>query len=369
VLKSGWLTTGPEALAFEAEFAEFLSPQGGNGLKALCVNSATSGLHLALEASGVVPGDLVAVPTLTFTATAEIVRYLGADPVFIDSQESSGNMDPQLLKAAFNSAAAEGKTLRAVIPVHLAGHPCDMAAIKDAATGTGAVVVEDAAHGFPSSTPAGMAGTLGDIGVFSFYATKTITTGEGGMVVTRNAAYGERMRLMRLHGIDRVIWNRYSTGAGARSWEYDVTAPGFKYNMTDVAAAIGRVQLTRAYDFLESRRALAAAYTTELGGIPGLSLPEDAPGHAWHLYIIHTRNTEIRNLLAQNLQNEGIGTSVHFIPLHRMSYWKNHYNLNMEDFPVADSLSSRSLSLPLWPGLKRKDLLRISAIIRKTAGG
>jgi dTDP-4-amino-4,6-dideoxygalactose transaminase len=311
----------------------------------------------------------VAVPTLTFTATAEIIRYLGADPVFIDSLETSGNMDPRLLKRACDHAAAAGKTLRAVIPVHLAGHPCDIRAIRDAVEGTGAAVVEDTAHAFPSSTSAGMAGTLGDIGVFSFYATKTITTGEGGMVVTRNAAYEERMRLMRLHGIDRVVWNRYSAGAGERSWEYDVTAPGFKYNMTDLAAAIGRVQLSRADGFLASRRALAAAYTTELAGIPGISLPKDTEGHAWHLYIIHTRSTEDRNLLAQNLQSEGIGTSVHFIPLHRMSYWKNRYNLNMEDFPVADSLSSRSLSLPLWPGLKRKEVLRISSVIRKTVGG
>jgi len=372
VLKSGWLTTGPEALAFEKSFAEFLDVDSApekKPLKTLSVNSATAGLHLALEAAGVGPGDLVAVPTMTFTATAEIVRYLGADPVFIDSEEKTGNMNPELLKEAFRNAQSLGKKIKAVIPVHLAGYPCDIGAIRKAVDPGNTVIVEDAAHAFPCRTPEGMAGTLGDIGVFSFYATKTITTGEGGMIVTRDENFAERMKLMRLHGIDRVVWNRYAADAGSRSWEYDVTAPGFKYNMPDLSAAVGRIQLEKADGLHRQRRILAQRYSGELTGFPDLSLPEDSKGHAWHLYIIHTRGSGQRDRLAAALEDEGIGSSVHFIPLHRMSYWKNKYNLKTRDFPIAERLHSGSLSLPLWPGLNWKDQKRIIRVIRKNLGG
>ncbi|MCK5735001.1 MAG: aminotransferase class I/II-fold pyridoxal phosphate-dependent enzyme, partial [Spirochaetaceae bacterium] len=205
VLKSGWLTTGPEASAFEKAFADYLhrdSLSGKDSIKTLCVNSATAGLHLALEAVGVGIGDIVAVPSLTFTASAEIIRYLGANPVFIDSEKPTGNMNPESLKKACIKAKNDGKKIKAVIVVHLAGYPCDIDAIRKALEGTGAAIVEDAAHAFPSKTPRGIAGTLGDIGVFSFYATKTITSGEGGMIATRNQQYEQRMKLMRLHGID-----------------------------------------------------------------------------------------------------------------------------------------------------------------------
>ena len=372
VMKSGWLTTGPEAMAFEREFASCLELSGSAGkepVRTLSVNSATSGLHLALEAVGVGPGDLVAVPSLTFTATAEIVRYMGADPLFIDSESQSGNMDPDLLTKAVGKLRESGRTVKAVIPVHLAGHPCDMEAIRKACKGTKAALIEDAAHAFPSETPAGMAGTLGDIGVFSFYATKTITTGEGGMIATRNPEYESRMRLMRLHGIDRVVWNRYSKKAESRSWEYDVTAPGFKYNMTDMAAAIGRIQLKRAGSLLGKRRILAERYRDELTDISDLELPIDAPGHAWHLFIIRTCDSKRRDFLADELKKESIGTSVHFIPLHRMTFWKSQYDLNPSDFPVSDDLSLRSLSLPLWPGLSRKNQKRIIKVIRRTLHG
>jgi dTDP-4-amino-4,6-dideoxygalactose transaminase len=274
-------------------------------------------------------------------------------------------MDIRALKKACNRASDRGRNLKAVIPVPLAGHPCDMKGIRKALGDSRAVIIEDAAHAFPSKTPEGMAGTLGDIGVFSFYATKTITTGEGGMVACRNPEYEKRMRLMRLHGIDREVWNRYAEDSGSHSWEYDVTAPGFKYNMPDLAAAIGRIQLKKAEKLLGMRRNLAERYSFLLSEIPGLELPRDAPGHAWHLYIIHTRNALQRNLLAEELEKNRIGSSVHFIPLHRMSYWKNTYGLNAGEFPVADNLYSRSLSLPLWPGLRRKDQDRISSVIRK----
>jgi len=368
VLKSGWLTTGPEALAFEKEFAEYLQNKDINGRKkvgTLSVNSATSGLHLALEAVGVGPGDLVAVPTMTFTASAEIIRYLGGNPLFIDSEISTGNMDPEILRKASEKAMSDGKKIKAVIPVHLAGYPCDIDAIKRALSSSETAIIEDAAHAFPSRTENGMAGTLGDIGVFSFYATKTITSGEGGMITTGSQKYEQRMRLMRLHGIDRAVWNRYSENAEARSWEYDVTAPGYKYNMPDLSAAVGRVQLKKADELFRQRRKLAERYFAELYGIPGLELPLDNKAHAWHLFIIRASGSRQRDRLTEDFKKNNIGSSVHFIPLHRMTYWKNTCSLKSSDYPVAEKLFSQSLSLPLWPGLRWKEQKRIIEVIRK----
>jgi len=359
-------------MAFEKEFAARLeagSPPLTDKVRTLSVNSATSGLHLALEAVGVGPGKHVAVPSLTFTATAEIVRYLGADPVFIDSDPATGNIDPTQLSRALIEAEASGKTIDAVIPVHLAGHPCDISAIRKMISGRDTAIIEDAAHAFPSLTANGMAGTLGDIGVFSFYATKTITTGEGGMIATRNSGYEERMKLMRLHGIDRVVWNRYGEDAGGRSWEYDVTAPGFKYNLPDLAAAVGREQLKKADKLLGQRRNLAQRYMENLAGLKGLVLPGDCPGHAWHLFIIKLNDSEQRNHLADELGNQGIGSSVHFIPLHKMTYWKEQYDLNAADYPVAEDLAGRSLSLPLWPGLSRRNQDRVIDNVRRCIDG
>ena len=358
VVRSGWLTTGAQAAAFESEFAEYLKPRDSSMIHALAVNSATAGLHLALEALGVGRGDKVALPTLTFTATAGVVRYLGADPVFIDSEPETGNLNPEHLWRIRDN-------LKAVIPVHLAGRPCDMAGIRDALAGGAARIVEDAAHAFPSLTNKGFTGTVGDAGVFSFYATKTITTGEGGMVVCGSRRIAERMRLMRLHGIDRTVWNRYSSSAGERSWRYDVKAPGYKYNMSDLMAAIGRIQLERADTLHAARRHLALRYIEELSGIRGLGVPEDAPDHAWHLFIITLKDRRARDNLAAALHRRGIGSSMHFIPLHRMSYWREYGSLESRDFPVAESLADRNLSLPLWPGMRAKDQRRVVREIRK----
>lgn len=369
ILKSGWVTTGPETTLFEKEFASVLnSGRPGNPINdkrsesagppmCLAVNSATAGLHLALEAVGVGPGDRVAVPTYTFTSTAEIIRYLGAEPVFVDSHPLTANMDSKCLKKNIDE-------IKAVIPVHFAGLPCDIKSIKEVIGDRDIPIIEDAAHAFPSRTPEGMAGDLADIGVFSFYATKTITTGEGGMIATSNPDYAARMRTMRLHGIDREIWNRYRAAAGPRSWEYDVIAPGYKYNLTDIASAIGRVQLRKADKLLHDRTSLARNFTSRLTGISGLELPPDAPGNAWHLYVVRLTSEEKRNALADYLESQGIGCSLHFIPLHKMSYWKNRYHFNDNDFPVATDLSRRSLSLPLWPGMGKKNLVRIVNTIR-----
>jgi len=367
VIRSGWLTTGPEAIAFEAEFAAFLeraTVEREKPIRTLAVSSGTAGLHLALESLGIGRGDLVAVPSLTFTSNAAVIKHLGADPIFIDSEPTTGNIDPADITRAFKKAERDGRRIKAIIPVHLAGHPCDIDKIR-AATGDRRIpVVEDAAHAFPSETRAGMAGCQGDIGVFSFYATKTITCGEGGMVATKNAAYLEKMRLMRLHGIDRTVWYRYGSKTDKRSWEYDIVAAGFKYNLPDLAAALGREQLKRADKLLKSRRGLARQYLMMLRDIDEIMLPSDCPGHSWHLFIVRLRNNATRNLLSDTLHKNGIGNSVHFIPLHRMRYWKNRYNLNPKDFRVADRLGDVSLSLPLWPGLQSGNLRRISETIR-----
>ena len=366
VIRSGWLSTGPEALAFEAEFATFLrGATDREPISTLAVSSATAGLHLALESLGIGRGDLVAVPSLTFTASAAITQYLGADPILIDSEPITGNIDPADIAYAFKKTEQDGKKIKAVIPVHLAGHPCDIAGIRMAIGDRQVPIVEDAAHAFPSKTREGMVGCLGDIGVFSFYATKTITCGEGGMVTTRNGDYLERMRLMRLHGIDRTAWNRYSSKTDKRSWEYDIVAAGFKYNLPDFAAALGREQLKKANNLLKLRRELAQQYLRMLRDIDELILPSDCPGHSWHLFIVRLQDNATRNLLSDELHRNGIGSSVHFIPLHQMRYWKNRYNLNPENFKVADKLGKVSLSLPLWPGLKTRDLRRINETIRK----
>jgi len=371
VIRSGWLTTGPEAAAFETEFAAFLmesATRNAESIKALAVSSATAGLHLALESLGIGRGDLVAVPSLTFTATAAIIKHLGADPVFIDSEPTTGNIDPASTTRILKKAEEDGRRISAIIPVHLAGHPCEIDEIRAAIGDREIPIVEDAAHAFPSRTRAGMAGCLGDIGVFSFYATKTITCGEGGMVVTKNSTYLKRMRSMRLHGIDRTVWNRYSNEAGKRPWEYDIVGAGFKYNLPELAAALGREQLKKANKLLKLRRNLAQQYLAMLKEIDEITLPNDCPGHSWHLFIIRLPDNATRNLLADELHRNGIGNSVHFIPLHQMSYWKNLYHLNPDDFGVADRLGNVSLSLPLWPGLKLRNLRRISKVIRNFFG-
>lgn len=354
VLRSGWLTTGPEAKAFEKEFADYTGAE-----HCLAVNSATSGLHLALEALGIGPGDRVAVPSYTFTATAEVIRYLGADPVFVDSRQDHYNMDMDKL-----ASVCDRLRIKAVIPVHLAGRACDMEALGELKRRWGFFVVEDAAHAFPVRTRAGFVGTLGDAGVYSFYANKTITTGEGGMVATSDAALAARMRLMRLHGIDRDAFARFTSRSPA--WEYDICAPGFKYNMSDLCAAIGRVQLRKAQEFLARRRELAQAYNRLLKDTDFLMLPEETDDHAWHLYTIHLKPAALsidRDEFLRLLGERGVGTSVHYIPLHKMTYYKNAYGLQAEDYPRAEGFFRTVISLPLFPSLTEQQLHRVALTV------
>jgi dTDP-4-amino-4,6-dideoxygalactose transaminase len=342
-LASGWVTTGPNCRAFEEEFAAYL----GSGVQALAVNSATSGLHLALEALGIGPGDEVIAPTLTFTATTEIVRYLGADPVLADILPHTLNIDPEDVKRRITPRT------KAIIVVHYGGLACDMDAIWAIASEHSLKVVEDAAHAFPTTYQGELVGTLkSDITVFSFYANKTITTGEGGMVVSRHQDLMARMRIMRLHGISRDAFDRFQSKKPA--WHYEVVAPGFKYNMTDVAAAMGRVQLRRIGAFLERREQLAQRYFEGLKGLPLTLAPHALQGdtHAWHIFAIrlHGDGTDLapRAEFIDRLAALGIGTSVHYIPLHRQPYWRDTYGLSADAYPQADLAYHNIVSLPLY---------------------
>jgi dTDP-4-amino-4,6-dideoxygalactose transaminase len=355
-LRSGWVTTGPVTRRFEQAFRDYL----GGEVEAIAVNSATAGLHLALESLGIKPGDEVIVPTLTFTASAEVVRYLGAHPVFVDA-------DPDTLNLSSGAAAAAiSARTRAILPVHYAGLACDMTAIGVLAAHHGLRVVEDAAHAFPTHWDGRPVGTLdSDVTVFSFYANKTMTTGEGGMVVTRDAALARRIRCMRLHGISRDAFDRYVSRTP--SWYYEVVAPGFKYNLTDIASAIGIEQLRKIDRFQARRAAMAARYNETLAGLP-LHLPaQPGPGatHAWHLYVVRLcEDASIeRDELICRLAERGIGTSVHFIPLHRQPYWREHYGLRAADFPVAERAFAAMLTLPLYTRMSDADQERVIAAL------
>jgi dTDP-4-amino-4,6-dideoxygalactose transaminase len=381
VLRSGWLTTGPEALAFEAEFAAFLG--GGTPKtaepKAFAVNSATSGLHLAVKAAGVGEGDVVLIPSFTFTATAEVVRYERADVVFVDVEKDSFLIDPNKLETTLARLRA-GKTAyqdggpcgrpAAVIPVHYGGLPCNMEEIMRIARTYQIAVIEDAAHSFPSRLPNGeYAGCVGDAGVFSFYATKTLATGEGGMLVTRNEEIARQVSVLRSHGIDRPIFARYTDPKA--SWYYEVVEPGFKYNLPDVLAAIGRVQLRRANDLLAMRRNIARRYDEAFGGDDRFALPPGGPSNAYHLYPLRIKPDALgldRAAFIAALRDKGIGASVHFIPLHTMPYYRNRYNLRLGGFPETMRRYEQEVSLPIWPGMTATMIERIVEAVRDVRG-
>jgi dTDP-4-amino-4,6-dideoxygalactose transaminase len=351
-LRSGWLTTGPKTKRFEQDFAEFI----GHDVQAISVNSATAGLHLALEAIGIGPGDEVITTTYTFTATAEVVRYLGADPIFVDVDPITLNIDPQKIEAAITP-----KT-KAIIPVHLAGLACDMTAIIAIAKKHNLRIIEDAAHAIPTTSNGKLIGSLDtDATVYSFYATKTIATGEGGMIVSRNPEIIDRVRVMRLHGISRDAFDRYTSTKP--SWHYEVVAPGYKYNMTDIASSLGIHQLKKAYRFQKQRNDMAEHYNRAFADLP-LTLPAKAPTdetHAWHLYMIRLNDSiKIeRNQFIQEMADRGIGCSVHYIPLHFQPYWRDTYHLKEEDFPIASHAYDRIVSLPIYTKMTEADQNRV----------
>ena len=351
VIDSGWLTTGKVTHEFELEFARYVGAR-----HALAVNSNTSGMILAMEACGVRAGKAVITTPYTFVSTAASAVHLGGDVFFADIEEDSYSISPDEIEKILRNDTEH--RVRAIVPVHVAGNLCDMERIRSLAReystpGNKIYVIEDAAHSFPSPTKNGFAGTLGDIGVFSFYATKTMTTGEGGMITTDDDALADRMRKMRLHGMSRDAWDRYTNPSA--SWEYDIIASGFKSNLPDVLSAIGRVQLKKARDFDEKRKKIAALYNAAFKDCDYLVLPPDGDGNSWHLYLIQIRRERLdcdRDTFASELQSLGIGISMHFIALFRFTYWREKYpSFRAENFPNAESRTASTITLPLYPDM------------------
>jgi dTDP-4-amino-4,6-dideoxygalactose transaminase len=365
-LRSGWVTTGPKAARFERAFAEFL---GDPSLHCIAINSATAGLHLAAEAVGIGPGDEVITTTHTFTATAEVVRYLGADVKLVDVDPATLNIDVAAVEAAITPRT------KAIMPVHFAGLAADMDALHALAQRHGLHVIEDAAHALPTTCGGRLVGTLPSAAtVFSFYANKTITTGEGGMLVTRDAALAARAKVMRLHGMNRDAFDRFT--AKVPSWYYEIVAPGYKYNLTDIAAALGLQQLPRAEAFRARREAIAAAYDAAFAGLPVLLPPRpptrDGTGdvHAWHLYVLRLADDApiTRDALIERLFAAGIGCSVHYIPLHLHPYWRDRYGLQPGQFPHSQRAYERMLSLPLYSRMTDDDVQRVAQAVRGALG-
>jgi dTDP-4-amino-4,6-dideoxygalactose transaminase len=363
VLDSGWLTTAGKAKEFEQLFAKTVGAK-----YAIAVTSGTAALHLALEGLGVGPEDEVLVQTMTFTASAEVVRYRGADPVFLDVEYGTSLISPEILE----DGARKHPKAKVFIPVHFGGQAAplfikNMRGLIDICMERGIRIVEDAAHAFPARCAGRMIGSIGDVTCFSFYANKTITTGEGGMLTTNDESVAGRAKVMRLHGINRDIWDRYTSAES--SWEYDVIAPGYKYNIPDTAAAIGLAQLERADIMRQERERCASFYFENLKDVDSIDLPRVREGmadHAWHLFsiVLNERSRVPRNRFIELMAEKGIGTSVHYKPLHRMTYYKERYGLRPEDFPNAERIWKGCVSLPIYPTLRDDELGFICDSIR-----
>jgi dTDP-4-amino-4,6-dideoxygalactose transaminase len=351
---SGWVTTGPKTKEFESRFAAAVGAK-----HAIALNSCTAALHLALEAVGVRTGDEVITTPYTFAASAEVIRYFDARPVLVDVDAETLNIRPDLIERAVTP-----KT-KAILPVHIAGASADLDPILDVARRHGLAVVEDAAHSFPTRYKGRLIGSLGHFTCFSFYATKTITTGEGGMITTEDDALAERCRIMSLHGISKDAWKRY-TAEG--SWYYEIIAPGFKYNMTDIAAALGLAQLRKVERMYRRRQEIAARYNEALSGMHELQVPT-VPAystHAWHLYMLRLHLDRLainRAVFVERLRERNIGVSVHFIPLHVHPYYREMYSYAPEDFPVAHREYLREISLPIYSTMSDDDVDSVIAAV------
>jgi len=346
-LRSGWVTTGPKTKQFEREFAAAVDAK-----HAVALNSCTAALHLSLEAAGVGAGDEVITTPYTFAASAEVIRYFDARPVLIDVDQETLNIQPELIEPAIT-----GRT-KAIIPVHIGGVAADLDPIVDIARRHGLSVIEDAAHSFPTRYKGRKVGSIGDLTCFSFYATKTITTGEGGMITTDDDVLAERCRIMSLHGISKDAWKRY-TAEG--SWYYEIIAPGFKYNMTDIAAALGLAQLRKAERMFRRREEIARRYTELFSIMPELQVPTTPSysTHAWHLYMLRLNLERLsidRAAFVQRLRERNIGVSVHFIPLHVHPYYRETYSYAPDDFPIAYREYLREISLPIYSTMSDDDV-------------
>ena len=353
-VRSGWLSMGPKTLRFESEFNSYIGSK-----KSIAVSSWTAAGHLTLEAFGLKAGDEVIVPTMTFPATAEIVCYFGAKPVIVDVSEDTLNISLKEIEKAITP-----KT-KAIIPVHYGGQPCDMDEILDLANKYGLKVLEDAAHSLPATYKGKKIGTISDVTCFSFYATKTLSTGEGGMICTNDDELAERCSIMRLHGINRDAWKRYSESG---SWYYEVVAPGFKYNFTDLQASLGLPQLKKVDYMWESRKRIAARYTQALKDLEAIELHtvKSDRESSWHLFPIRLHLEKLNKTRAQiieELRKNNIGVGVHFMPVHQHLYYSETFNLRDDDYPVASSIFPRLLSLPIYPGMNEENVDRVISVL------
>ena len=368
VLRSGWLTTGKYALEFEKKFSASVSDTdkmkearralslSDSEIISLAVNSNTSGMILAMEACGVREGTAVITTPYTFVSTAACARHLNADVFFADVEKDNYSIDPVKIEEILKKDTEH--RVRAIVPVHIAGKVCNMHRIMELAQKYSTPehkirVIEDAAHSYPSPTELGYAGTIGDAGVFSFYVTKTITTAEGGMVCTRDSELARRMTVMRMHGMDRTTWDRYTSPRA--SWEYDIIAPGYKFNLPDILAAIGCCQVDRAQLFYEQRKRIVDMYNKAFSKLDFIRLPPDGEGNSWHLYLMRIIPEKLkitREEFAKKMQEAGLGISVHFIPIFHFTYWRKLYpDFTAENFPNAERQYNNTISIPLFPDM------------------
>jgi dTDP-4-amino-4,6-dideoxygalactose transaminase len=356
-LRSGWITMGPKTIEFEEKFNEYIGSKN-----AVSMNSCTACLHLALKVIGIKEGDEVIVPTITFTATAEVITYFNARPVLVEVEEDTSNIDVSKIEKKIT------KKTRAIIPVHYGGQPCDMDEILGIAREYNLIVIEDAAHSIPAWYKNRKIGTIGDITCFSFYATKSLTTGEGGMATSENDEWADKMRILRLHGISKDAWKRY-TNEG--SWYYEVVDAGYKYNMTDIQAALGIAQMKKIEWMRERRKEIALRYTEAFEAFDEVTTPyvKAERESTWHLYVLKLNLGMLkieRNHFIEELKKRGIMTSVHFIPLYRHPYYKSTYKYNLRDFPVSESIYEQIISLPIYPGMTDGDVERVIEAVKDT---
>ncbi|MEC7641801.1 MAG: DegT/DnrJ/EryC1/StrS aminotransferase family protein [Nitrospinota bacterium] len=353
VIESGWLTTGPHVAAFESEFKSYVGSQ-----HAIALNSCTGGLHCSLLAAGVQPGDDVITTPLTFVATGHVIVWTGAKPVFADIDPETFNIDPRKIEQAVTPRT------KAIVPVHFAGLPCEMESILAVGRKHGIPVIEDAAHALGSEYAGKKIGSWSDTTVFSFYPTKNMTSGEGGMVTTDNDELADRIRKLAFFGIDKEVWERYGK---KQAWHYDIILPGYKYNMSDIHAAIGRVQLQKLDEFNERRFQIAQTFKHRLKGLEEfITLPPERgeAKHNWHLFpILLDKTGKTREALIEHFRENGVGSSVHFIPLHFFTFYQEALGFKKGDFPASEKVFANIVSLPIYPSLSEGDIEKIISVI------
>jgi perosamine synthetase len=358
-IRSGWWTMGPKTLRFEQEFNNFIGSKFS-----VSANSWTASAHLALEAYNLQENDEVIIPAMTFTATAEIICYFKAKPVIVDVQEDTFNIDPVQIEKAIT------KKTKAIIPVHYSGQPCDMDEILNLSTDHNLKVIEDAAHALPAFYKNKKVGTIGDVTCFSFYATKTLATGEGGMICTNDKGIAERCSIMRLHGINKDAWKRYSSEG---SWYYEVVSPGYKYNFTDIQASLGLAQLKKVDQMLKLRKEIFGKYNSLFKENPLIKLyriktDRESAHHLYPILLDIDNLTISRSEFINKLKELGIGTSVHFIPLYRHPYYRDTFKLTPEMYPVSEFIYERVITLPIWPGMTDIQINRVADAVNSLTG-